>query len=122
MVDFRAPGRFTLDDFRRLLDEARRLGPRGKLMGLLPRVSQAEETVERHTQEQFSRVQGIIDAMTPEERRDPEGLLDESRLRRVAAGAGVRPGEVEDLLRQFHGMAEIMDELFRAGPGRDWPR
>jgi signal recognition particle subunit SRP54 len=105
-----------LDDFRRLLDEAQRAGPLGKGTGLLPGVSKTEEKVERETQRQLQRVKGIIDAMTPEERRAPDDVLDESRLRRIAAGAGVEPREVRDLARQFHGMAEIMDQLSRAGP------
>ena len=122
MVDFREPVRFTLDDFRRLLDQAARRGPRSKVMALLPGVSKTEETVERDAQEHLSRVKGIIDSMTPEERRDPEHLLDESRLRRIAAGAGVEPSEVRDLARQFRGIAEIMDQLSRRRPRPDWPR
>lgn len=89
-------------------------------MGSLPGVSTAEAMIELDAQEHLGRIKGIIDSMTPEERRDPEHLLDESRLRRIAAGAGVEPREVRDLARQFHGMAEIMDQLAGSGPGRDW--
>ena len=121
MVDAGRPGKFTLDDFRRLIDQAQRSGPSGKRMGSLPGVSTTEAMVEQGAQEHLSRTKGIIDSMTPEERGDPEHVLDESRLRRIAAGAGVEPREVRDLARQFHGMAEIMDQLAGSGPGRDWP-
>ena len=121
MVDAGRPGKFTLDDFRRLIDQAQRRGPSGKRMGSLPGVSTTEAMVELDAQEHLSRTKGIIDAMTPEERQNPEHVLDESRLRRIAAGAGVEPREVRDLARQFHGMAEIMDQLAGSGPGRDWP-
>jgi len=121
MVDAGRPDKFTLDDFRRLLGQARRSGTPGRPAVSLPGVSTAEAIVEQHAQEHLRRVQGIIDSMTPEERRDPEHVLDESRLRRIAAGAGVEPQEVRDLARQFHGMAEIMDQLPGNGPDRDWP-
>ena len=119
MVDLRPPHRFTLDDFRGLLDQTQRPGPSSKVAPLLPGVSKTEETVERATQEELNRIKGIIDSMTPSERGDPEHLLDASRLRRIGAGAGVRPGEVEALLRQFHGMAEIMDWLGQQRPPRE---
>jgi signal recognition particle subunit SRP54 len=119
MVDFRPRHTFTLDDFRGLLDQAQRPASSNKMMGLLPRVSKTEEGVERESREELRRIKGIIDSMTPAERCDPEHVLDASRLRRIAAGAGVRPGEVEALLRQFHGMAEIMDRLARGRPPRE---
>lgn len=119
MVDLRPHHTFTLADFRGLLDQAGRLGPSSKVAPLLPRVSKTEEMVERESQGELNRVKGIIDSMTPSERSDPEHLLDASRLRRIAAGAGVPPGEVEALVRQFHGMAEIMDRLGQRRPPRE---
>ena len=119
MVDFRLRHSFTLDDLRGLLDRAQRPAPSNKATRLLPRVSKTEEKVERESRAELNRIKGIIDSMTPAERSDPEHVLDASRLQRIAAGAGVRPGEVEALLRQFHGMAEIMDRLARTRPPHD---
>jgi len=56
------------------------------------------------------RVVGIIDSMTPEERRDPS-IIDQSRRRRIAAGAGVAPHEVSELVRQFEPIAKVMRQL-----------
>ncbi len=42
------------------------------------------------------RLGGIIDSMTPEERRNPSKVIDQSRRRRIAAGAGVEPHEVNE--------------------------
>ena len=119
MVDFQSRHSFTLDDFRGLLDQAQRPAPSNRMMGLLPGVSKTEETVERESRAELNRIKGIIDSMTPAERSDPEHVLDASRLRRIAAGAGVRPGEVEALVRQFHGMAEIMDRLGQRRSSRE---
>jgi signal recognition particle subunit SRP54 len=53
--------------------------------------------------------------MTPAERRNPARLIDQSRRRRIAAGAGVEPHEVNDLVKQFEPMAAIMKRM--AGMG-----
>ncbi len=46
--------------------------------------------------------------MTPEERRNPSKTIDQSRRRRIAAGAGVQPHEVNELVKQFDAMAQMM--------------
>jgi signal recognition particle subunit SRP54 len=63
----------------------------------------------------MQRLFGIIDSMTPAERRDPMRAIDQSRRRRIAAGAGVEPHEVNELVKQFDGMAGIMKQM--AGKG-----
>jgi signal recognition particle subunit SRP54 len=118
MVDLRPHHSFTLDDFRGLLDQSQHPPSSRKMPELLPDVSKMEEVVEQKSRADLNRIKGIIDSMTPQERNDPEHLLDASRLRRIAAGAGVPPAEVEALVRQFHGMAEIMDRLAQRRPPR----
>ena len=116
MVDLRPHHSFTLDDFRGLLDQSQQPPSSSRMTDLLPGVSETEEMVERESRAELNRIKGIIDSMTPQERNDPEHLLDASRLRRIAAGAGVPPADVEALVRQFRGMAEIMDRLPRGRP------
>ncbi|MGA2033409.1 MAG: signal recognition particle protein, partial [Thermoguttaceae bacterium] len=58
---------------------------------------------------------GIIDAMTPAERRNPSKLIDQSRRRRIAAGAGVEPHEVNELVKNFDGMADMMKKMLGMG-------
>ena len=57
---------------------------------------------------------GIIDSMTPRERRRPE-MIDNSRKRRIAAGAGVPLPEVNRLLKQFDQMQKTMKKLVKGG-------
>jgi signal recognition particle subunit SRP54 len=57
---------------------------------------------------------GIIDSMTPRERRRPE-MIDGSRKRRIAAGAGVQLPEVNRLLKQFDHMQKTMKKLAKGG-------
>jgi signal recognition particle subunit SRP54 len=114
LVDFSAPRKFTLDDFRKLLDPARSAAPSDQGTDMLP--SALSEGMREAEQQEMDRLRGIIDSMTPEERRDPVSLIGESRARRIAAGAGVGCEEVGHLVRQFQAMADILDHLARRGP------
>ncbi len=109
-------GEFTLDDFRKLMDQTRRMGPLNKLMGLIPGMSQMSEMIgDADAEQEMSRFRGIIDSMTPQERRNPTKVIDQSRRRRIAAGAGVEPHEVNALVKQFDGMADIMKRMTGMG-------
>ncbi len=108
-------GQFTLEDFRSQMKQIRRMGPLTKLMGLIPGMGGMAQALNGVDPEKdFKRLGGIIDAMTPDERRNPK-LIDQSRRRRIAAGAGVQPHEVNDLVKQFDGMAALMKGI--AGMG-----
>jgi signal recognition particle subunit SRP54 len=109
-------GEFTLEDFRKQLSQVTRLGPLQKVMGLIPGMSQLNEMMGDVDHEQdMKRLFGIIDAMTPEERRNPAKSIDQSRRRRIAAGAGVQPHEVNELVKQFDAMSQMMTTM--AGKG-----
>ena len=54
---------------------------------------------------------GIIDSMTAEERRIPKKIIDQSRRRRISAGAGVEPHEVNELVKQFEPMSDLMKKM-----------
>jgi len=62
----------------------------------------------------LKRQMGIIDSMTPRERRRPE-MIDGSRKRRIAAGAGVPLPEVNRLLKQFDHMQKTMKRMAKGG-------
>ena len=66
-------------------------------------------------EEDMRRLVGIIDSMTPDERRNPSKMIDQSRRRRIAAGAGVEPHEVNELVKQFDGMADMMKQMSGMG-------
>ena len=66
-------------------------------------------------EQDMKRLFGIIDSMTADERRNPTKVIDQSRRRRIAAGAGVEPHEVNELVKQFDVMATMMTAM--AGKG-----
>jgi signal recognition particle subunit SRP54 len=110
-------GQFTLDDFRRMMHQANRLGPLGKVMKLIPGMGELTKLMGDSDHEgEMRRLGGMIDAMTPDERRNPSRLIDQSRRRRIAAGAGVEPAEVNALVKQFDAMADMMKAMTSMGP------
>jgi signal recognition particle subunit SRP54 len=109
-------GEFTLDDFKKMLSQTRRLGPLGKVMGMIPGMGGMQEMLgNADLEKDMNRLFGIIDSMTPEERRSPSRVVDQSRRRRIAAGAGVDLHEVSDLVKQFDGMASMMKGMAGLG-------
>jgi signal recognition particle subunit SRP54 len=109
-------GEFTLDDFRNMLGQTRKLGPINRIMSMLPGMGGMCEMMDQVDAEgDMTRLGGIVDSMTPAERRNPSKLIDQSRRRRIAAGAGVEPHEVNELVKQFDGMAAIMKEMAGLG-------
>ena len=109
-------GEFTLDDFRRLMTQTKKLGPLGKIMGMVPGMGAMKQAMESAEAEgDLRRLEGIIDSMTPEERRSPSKTVDPSRRRRIAAGAGVQAAEVNALVKQFDGMADMMKKMASMG-------
>ncbi|MEM9353613.1 MAG: signal recognition particle protein [Planctomycetota bacterium] len=110
-------GEFTLDDFKKQLSQVRKLGPLQKVMGMIPGMSGLTDAMgdDMDPEQDMKRLFGIIDSMTPEERRNPSKVIDQDRRRRIAAGSGVEPHEVNDLVKQFDAMAQMMTQM--AGKG-----
>jgi len=65
-------------------------------------------------EQQFKKIEAIINSMTPEERRHPE-IINASRKRRIARGSGTTVQDVNMLLRQYRQMRRLMKQLQRTG-------
>ncbi|MDP8959068.1 MAG: signal recognition particle protein [Actinomycetota bacterium] len=103
---------FTFEDFLDQFQQLRKMGPLNQLLGMLPGAASMLRDVEVSDQD-LARVEAIIRSMTPEERRDPK-IIRGSRKRRIAAGSGTGPQEVNALLKQF-GEAQKMMKTLAAG-------
>jgi len=109
-------GEFTLDDFRGMMGQMKKLGPVNKIMSMIPGMGGMSEAMgDVDAEADMRRLAGIIDSMTSEERRNPSKVIDQSRRRRIAEGAGVQPAEVSGLVKQFDGMADIMKRMSSMG-------
>ena len=105
-------GSFTLADFKKQLMQTKRLGPLNKVLGMIPGMSGFADVLGQvDADAEMRRFVGIIDSMTPEERENPTKIIDQNRRRRIAAGAGVQPQEVGELIKQFDGMARLMKDM-----------
>jgi signal recognition particle subunit SRP54 len=101
-----------LNDFVTQLQSVRKMGPLGDLVGMLPglggikRQLQATEIDDTF----FRRAEAVVFSMTPEERRHPE-VINGSRRRRIAAGSGTTPQDVNQLLKQWKEAKKIMQMM-----------
>ena len=107
---------FDLEDFLGQLQQMKQMGGLGSFMDKLPTqlAAKASEADLARAEKDIRRKEGIINSMTPEERRKPE-LLKASRKRRVAQGAGVHVQEVNRLLKEFEQMQGMMKQLKGSG-------
>ena len=103
-------GQFTLDDFMSQMTQVKRMGPMGKIMGMIPGMSELTKSMqmgEGELEGQMGKMQAIYNSMTREERRNTD-LIDGSRRRRICHGAGVQLPEVGQFMKQFHMMRDMM--------------
>lgn len=110
-----ASGQFTLEDFRGVLEKVARPGLMQKMMGLLPGMGEFNKVLAgTDTDGEVRKMLGIIDSMTPSERRNPK-LIDTLRRNRISKGAGVPPNLVSGLVKQFSIMAPLMQQMASGG-------
>ena len=112
-------GVFTLDDFRKQMSQASRLGSMSKIMSFIPgmgRLSGILGEMNVDPDRELLRIGGLIDSMTPEERRRPE-IIDSRRKKRIAAGAGVEVSRVNELLQMHQRMAGMVKSFSTLGMG-----
>ncbi|HEY2593973.1 MAG TPA: signal recognition particle protein [Chloroflexota bacterium] len=117
-------GEFDLQDFLEQMSQLRKMAGGGGLTGLvemLPGVGRALKEARQAGQsvdeQQFKRIEAIIQSMTMEERRRPD-IIGGSRKRRIASGSGTSASEINQLLAQFRQMQGMMKQLSRGGmPG-----
>ncbi len=110
-------GQFTLDDFKEQLQKFAQPGLMQKMIGLMPGMGDMRKMLEgEDTEGSIRQTVGIINSMTPAERRNPR-IIDPSRRMRIAAGAGVQPQEVNQLIKQYDMMAPLMKTLAGKGVG-----
>ena len=106
-----AAGKFDLNDFRLNLIQMKKMGSVKDLMGKLPGLNQMSVDLDGIDADgEVKRIQGIIDSMTGEERKNPH-MIDISRRRRISAGAGVDPSDVSGLVKQFDAMAALVKQM-----------
>ena len=110
-----AKNQFGFDDFLSQIQQVKKMGNMKDLMGMIPGMGKALKGVDIDD-DAFKHIEAIIGSMTPKERAQPN-LLNMSRKKRIARGAGRDINEVNQMIKQFHQMSKMM-KMMQGGKGR----
>ena len=115
-------GEFDLQDFLDQMVQLRRMAGGSGLMGLVEMIpgvgramKEARQAGQNLDEQQFKRIEAIIQSMTPDERRRPD-IIGGSRKKRIAGGSGTSAAEINQLLTQFRQMQSMMKQFSRGVP------
>jgi signal recognition particle subunit SRP54 len=106
---------FDLQDFYEQIQQIKKMGNMKDLLGMIPGVGKAIKDMD-FSDEMFKQTEAIIQSMTPLERREPE-ILNGSRRERIARGSGTKVQEINQLLKQFGEMKQMMRKMNGGMPG-----
>jgi len=103
---------FTLEDFRDMIVQIKRLGPMENILGLLPGMQAQMKMIKNIgvVNEELKRVEAIINSMTVRERRDFR-IINGSRRIRIARGSGTTVGQVNRVLKSYLEMKKLMKKV-----------
>lgn len=109
-------GQFSLEDWLDQMKQMKKMGPLSQIMDMLPgQMGQAARGIDPTAVEKsFKQSEAIINSMTLKERRDPD-ILNASRRRRIAAGAGMQVQDVNRLIKQFREAQKMMKMIQKTG-------
>lgn len=103
---------FSFEDFLKIQKQIKALGSFGGILSMLPLgISKNDaDTISHEGEKQFKKIEVFIQSMTPAERKNPD-LLNASRKKRIAAGAGMDINELNQFIAQFETMRKMMKGL-----------
>ncbi|WP_018149125.1 signal recognition particle protein [Henriciella marina] len=109
-------GEFDLNDLAEQLKQMQKMGGLGGIMGMLPGAKKAKQALAAANMDDnvIKRQEAIISSMTKKERTKP-ALLNASRRKRIAAGAGVDVSDVNKVLKMHRQMADMMKKMSKGG-------
>ena len=110
---------FDFSDFLQQMRLIKRMGSLGGLMKMIPGMNKIDDGMLKQGEDQLKRVEAMIGSMTEGERCQPELLASQpSRRRRIAAGSGHQPADVDKVLADFQKMRGFMQQMSRGNmPG-----
>jgi signal recognition particle subunit SRP54 len=111
-----AKGKFDLDDLAMQLRQIQAMGGLGGVMGMLPGAQAAKKAMESGavSDKSVKRQIAVIQSMTKQERAKPD-LLNASRRKRIAAGAGVDVSEVNKVIKMHRSMSDMVKAMGKGG-------
>jgi signal recognition particle subunit SRP54 len=112
--------KFDFEDFKEQLNQIKKMGNIKDLLAMIPGVGKAIKDIDI-SDDAFKGIEAMINSMTPYERSNPE-IIDQSRRKRIAKGAGKDVNEVNAFMKQFEQMKQMMAQMNKfkgmgMGPG-----
>lgn len=101
--------KFDFDDFKKQLNQIKKMGNIKDLLGMIPGVGKAIKDIDI-SDDAFKGIEAMINSMTPYERNNPE-VIDGNRRKRIAKGAGKDISEVNAFMKQFDQMKKMMGQM-----------
>ncbi len=110
---------FDFSDFVKQMRLIKRMGSLGGLMKMIPGMNKIDDGMLKQGEQQLKRIEAMIGSMTQQERENPDLLAGHpSRRRRIAAGSGHQPADVDKVLADFQKMRGFMQQMSQGGmPG-----
>jgi len=110
-------GQFNFNDFLDQMEQIKKLGSMKSIMGMIPGMGNMAKQLgdmDLENSEEVKQIKAMVNSMTPKERENPD-LLNNSRKRRLAAGAGLDPMQVNRVLKQFKNAAKMAKKMSTKG-------
>ena len=109
-------GQFNMNDLRTQLEQMMKMGGMEGIMGMLPGMGKMAKQIDQAgiDDKVFKHQIALINSMTKKERANPQ-LLQASRKKRIAAGAGMEVSELNKLLKMHRQMADMMKKMGKGG-------
>jgi len=103
---------FGFDDYLESMNQMKKLGGISSILGMMPGMggAQMKQIEDAMDEKKMAKIEAIILSMTPKERRNPD-IINPSRKRRIAKGAGVDISEVNRLVKQFEQTRKMMKQM-----------
>ena len=112
MLDNMKKNQFGFDDYLESMNQMKKLGGISSVLSMMPGMggAQMKQIEDAMDEKKMARIEAIILSMTPQERRNPD-VINPSRKRRIAKGAGVDISEVNRLVKQFEQSRKLMKQM-----------
>ena len=110
-------GKFNFNDFLEQMESMKKLGSMKSIMGMIPGMGGMAKQIgdmDLENSEEMKQIKALVSSMTPKEREDPD-LLNNTRKRRLAAGAGISQMHVNRVLKQFKNAGKMAKQLSGKG-------
>ncbi|GAD20047.1 signal recognition particle protein [Helicobacter fennelliae] len=114
-------GQFGFEDFLAQIENIKKLGSMGSIMSMIPGLSQMAgqlKNIDLDNSKEIKDIKAMVNSMTPKERQNPE-ILNGSRRKRIALGAGLEVADINRIIKQFDNAAKIAKKMSQKGGMQD---